>query len=548
MISGVRAITGGWAAVIDDAVIAVRTHDVLGGHLPLVGIYTSLTAAAHASTRLHHLGPLEFWLFAVPARLWGPAATGLALAAAVVNALAAIGAVWIGHRLGGVRLAAFGAAAAGLLAWSLGGQILHDPWNPHLAIFPFLFLLLACWSLATGDVWMFPVVAFTASFVAQLHLTFVAPAALTAIWASLGCALALRRQRSDDPVASERVRRATRRSLTVAGVVALACWSGPIADEVAGSANLSGLTRAVLGGGYQTVGPRIAWRDLVHATSLPPVWLHPSTGIVKPDTAPSAVAVATSVLVLGALVTATAWAWRRRSWRLAAVGTTALVACVGTFVTAARTPAAYHYQDLIWARRVWWPVGLFVWIALGCAVGTWAAARWPQWWRRAELPAVAAGLLAVAVFVVAAWPRLGPAQDYGSAGFAAVRTLGSAVNRSLPGSGPWLVRSEGSFAVNIVGPGVASELVYRGRPILVANTSFPDFGDAHFVGPDRRATATLAVVSGVRPEPPGPGYRVVARWDPADVSGVFRGYHENTFLIPVTPITVYLSTGHRGSP
>ncbi|MBV8949280.1 MAG: hypothetical protein JOZ99_00275 [Actinobacteria bacterium] len=539
--SGVLAVTGHWTAVIDNAVIAVRAHDVFTRHIPLVGIYTSLTVAAHTSTRLHHLGPLEFWLAAIPARLGGPAGTGLPVAAAVINALAAAAIVWIGHRLGGPCLCALMAASTALLAWSVGGQILHDPWNPHLAIFVFAFLLAAVWALASGDIWMLPVVGFAASFVVQLHLPYAAPVAFVSIWGVGALVVALRRRRTE--LTDEQwlgLRRTLTRAVVATVVVVLACWSGPLVDQLTGSGNLGAVARAALGGGYPVLGIGIAWRDLVHATSIPPLWLRPVTSIVKPDTAPSAIDVVTSMLVLATLVGVACWAWAQRRARIAAVSTTALTACVGAFLTTMRTPATYHYQDLIWARRAWWPTGIFVWVALVAAAGSLAATRWPDAWPRARPAVVAAGFAALIVALVAAWPRLGPADDYGSSGFGAVRALAPTVAGSLHGSGPYLMTSEGAWAINVVAPGLASDLIYRGDDVVVPNSNFPDFGWAHFVHRASPPKSHVLVVSGAGAGRPRPGYRLVAQWDPATEGAPYRSYRQTFFLVPIDRVAVYL--------
>jgi hypothetical protein len=324
--------------------------------------------------------------------------------------------------------------------------------------------------------------------------------------------------------------------------VSLACWTAPIIDQVAGSGNLIGVGRAAAGGNFPTVGFGIAWHDLVRATSVPPMWLHPFTGIVKRDSAPGGLAVVTSVLVLAALVATTTWAWATRSRRLAAVGTTALVACAGTFLAAAHTPGAYHYQDLIYGRRIWWPVGLFVWIVLGGAAGTLLAARFPRWWRRAELPAVVTALAGIAVALVVTWPRLGPAQDYGSAGFDAARTLGPAVAASLRGPGPWVIRPQGDLALTIVGPGLVSQLLYRGRSVLIDDSYFPDFASATSPGDRRRPSGTILVLSAKDAGQAKEGFRLVARWDPASSPEPYRSYRQTAFLIPIEPVAVYLST------
>lgn len=553
-ISGVRAVSGGWTPVIDNSVIAVRTHDVFGGHLPLVGIYTSLTVAAHTSTRLHHLGPMEYWLAAVPTTLGGSYGRGLVATAAAINGLAAAGMVWLGHRIGGTRVAALAALGAAVLAWSLGGQILHDPWNPHLAIFPFAFLLMAAWCVATGDAWMLPIVALAASLVTELHLTFVAPALFVSAWGVIGLAIARRRTTVTADATQPLDRPSLRWPVVTTVAVAIACWVGPIADQIGGSGNLSGLLHAVVGGNYATEGFKVAWDSLVHATSVPPAWATPYTPVVKVAPAPGAVAIATSVAVLVALLACTTWAWTRSMTRLATAGTTALFACAGALLTTAQTPSAYFYDRLLWARRVWWPVGVFVWMTLGYAAIVIVADRWGERWRkqlagttrwslRSSLDGVVAAIAAfgILVAVVAAWPRLGPAQDYGSAGFAAVRALSSPTRASISGRGPWLMTWRGDLAANVVGPGLASELIAHDKPVVVEDANFPDFGSSHVLARGRRAAGRLLVASGSDVDRAPAGYRLVARWTPSS-HGKYRNYRQTLFLVGLGPVAVYQST------
>src|SRR4051812_31405055 len=53
----------------DDAVIAPRSYDVLTSHSPLVGQYSASSVVLGQPS--HSLGPMLYWLLAVPARL-GP--------------------------------------------------------------------------------------------------------------------------------------------------------------------------------------------------------------------------------------------------------------------------------------------------------------------------------------------------------------------------------------------------------------------------------------------------------------------------------------------
>jgi hypothetical protein len=536
IVSGVLAAHRGWATTIDNPIIAVRAHDALTRHPPLVGMYITLTTITNSPTRLHHLGPLPFWLFAVPVRAGGPSGVGLVFGASAINALAAAGSVWVAHRLGGLRLATIVTVGAALLAWSLGGQVLHDPWTPHIALFPFLFFLLAAAATANGDVWLLPLAAFTASFVVQAHATYVVPVALAGVWLVVGLVLRLRARKGEDGLRAKVIR-----SLIVAGAVLVVCWIGPLFDQLFRSHNTTKVAGAVMKS-YPRNGFGVAWRDLVHATSIPPVWLEPFTGVIKIDTSPGWFETLTSLLVLGALGGATWWAWSRQSWTHITLCMTAIAAGVGAFMASASAPVDYHWTEFLYPRRLWWIVGVFVWIALAHTALSLAAVRGPRKWERSDALAIGVGVGAIVIAMIAVWPRLGPAQDYGSAGFGPVRDLGAAVANELHGDGPWELRTHGDFAQSVVGPGVASDLILRGKPVLVPDTNFPDLGRPHFVEPDHPPAHQVLIVSGPQAGEPIPGYTMVGRWDPATAPEPYRSYHQTLLVVPLDPVAAYVST------
>jgi hypothetical protein len=474
-------------------------------------------------------------VLALPARLLGPSAVGLTVAAAAVNAAAAGAMVMIGQRLGGRVLAAIVAVATAVLGWSLGGQVLHDPWVVHLAIVPFALLLLACVALAAGDAWMLPVAVVVASFVVQLHLTF-APAALIALVTATAVFAWQRRSAGKTALP----RRGIRRPAIVALVAALVAWAPPIVDQFAGRGNLGAVARAAFGG-HPTLGLRAGLRALVHATSISPVWLEPRTGIIVPDRAPDTVDVVSSTVVLGLVVTAMVWALRRRHRLVGWLTGAALVAGAAATFTTMQVPVEYRYDQFVYPRRFWWPVGVLTWVALAYAAAVFTADRVPRARRVARFgPVVAAAAMLLAF--VAVWPRLGVAQDYGSAGFGPVRRLGACVSKALPHDGAWLVATEGDFAHAVVAPGVASELVYRGRTVLMADRNFPDLGAPHYPSARRRPRGTVLVVSDATAGRYRPGYTLVALWDPKRAPAPFDRYRATMLVIPVTRTAAYVSS------
>ena len=76
---------------------------------------------------------------------------------------------------GGRPLMLMTAVAIALMCTSLAAETFHDVWNPAASLFPFLLLILLCWSLAGGRHRLLPVTVLVASFVVQAHLAFLAP-------------------------------------------------------------------------------------------------------------------------------------------------------------------------------------------------------------------------------------------------------------------------------------------------------------------------------------------------------------------------------------
>jgi HSP20 family protein len=107
IVATANAVRGGWIPGADQAIIATRAYDVFSSHTPLVGQYTLAGQVTGKVT--HSLGPMLFWLLALPARFGSPASITWTMGA--VNTLAIVGVVALARRRAGVVLM-FAAALA----------------------------------------------------------------------------------------------------------------------------------------------------------------------------------------------------------------------------------------------------------------------------------------------------------------------------------------------------------------------------------------------------------------------------------------------------
>ena len=170
VVAAVRAVIDGWIPIGDDALVAIRARDVLTVDHPLLGTWTS--ASIDAGVDMNHPGPLLFDALAAPVRVFGGHA-GVALGVMAVNVVAAWTVVVVAWRRAGRIGAVVGAATVAYLLWTMGSELLFDPWNPHVLIVPCLALLACAWSIGCGGWRALPVFVAIGSFCVQTHLGYV---------------------------------------------------------------------------------------------------------------------------------------------------------------------------------------------------------------------------------------------------------------------------------------------------------------------------------------------------------------------------------------
>jgi hypothetical protein len=145
----------------DVALLELRIRDVFSSHPPLTGAYSRYGWS--------HPGPLMFYLFAVPYRLFGNDANALRVATMLFNLIALGLLLWLAHRRGRAPLVAV-ATAATLLIWGLQADALSYGWNVTVTVVPFMLTAVACWSVLRGDHRALIAAAVSAVFVFETHV------------------------------------------------------------------------------------------------------------------------------------------------------------------------------------------------------------------------------------------------------------------------------------------------------------------------------------------------------------------------------------------
>ena len=464
VLAAVRLVVSHRAPIGDNGLIALRANDVLTANHPWFGTWTS--ASLSTGIDFNNPSPLHFDVLALFVKPFGVAA-GAVLGAAFLNALAIGIAVRQGFHFAGRRgemLMALGAVA---LSFSLGSEMLADPWQPHNLVLPFFAVLVCCVSLAAGRWSSAPWAVLLGSLVLGAHLSFT-----YVVLAVLAVSLVMAWRRSPD---------GRRRGALLVGVSGLVAWSQPILEQLFGSGrgNLGRVLQAT-GGDQKPLGLRMGVRLVGQVLTSPPWWLRgsfasaiPETGYspdgsLRPKGLMSAPWATVGVLGLVSLLLVLCVVTARRGTIVAStpvlIATTAVLAALATATVMPAGVLGLAPHQVRWL----WPIGALVWVAVLNVLDLKAV-------RARVSPDVRQRLVlaAIALLVLANLPAhlsdLGPYDSRAANG--AIRSLMAQVSKAgLPGP-TYFDGSNLVFAEPYSGP-VLAALAEVDAPIRAGDASF----------------------------------------------------------------------------
>lgn len=478
-----------WVPLGDNALMRMWTDAVGSRRTPLVG--------GDSRFGWNHLGPWLFYLLAIPYRLTGRSAVGLLIGAGAIN----IGSIVMCGRcirsLATDRVAAL--VCAGSVVWLLTapGSRLIDPWNPYVAVLPFLLAAVACWAVLSGaGGWLAWLLA-AGSVSVQSHITFLAPVAVLVI---LSCgAVVLRRTTL------------TRSQWASAVTVVVVAWLPAIIDMFRpGGRNLWRVVQffTTPSPTSPTAGIRAGISVVLHATGPHGDWLggQPTISVItdvfdgRLGPLPGLGLVA---LVSGGVLS---WRWHDRRTGLFVAVVSSLLATGVVEMAAARGPL-YPYL-FAWVGVV----GMLAWLTPVMALGNHRSS--PHVDDLARAVAVLAAITLTASVILGGLPR-SPREHPADAAIVQ-RLVSETILQLDPHRRYQLLHGHDSFN-SIYELGVIDELRERHIDIVVSPAGVVLFG-RHMTDANASRFAAIEIVSPI--EAAMPNDRVLALSDP--LSGVER--------------------------
>lgn len=216
----------GWHPTGDLAYAELRLRS-MPRHIPLLG--TAGRIADEAGRQGNHPGPLMFWAMWPFYVVFGRTAWAFETAAMAVNLLWTAMAIWLaGLRLRLGALLGLGATVLVLLR-AFGLDAMSQPWNPWMALYPFLALLFATWATYLRVRWA-PIVAVIAgSFAVQCHIGYL-PVVLPLVIAALLGPVVLARRDGEAGGPTPAVRAGAYTTVGIAMLAGVVAWAGPLID------------------------------------------------------------------------------------------------------------------------------------------------------------------------------------------------------------------------------------------------------------------------------------------------------------------------------
>ena len=516
LVAGVRGAVDGWIPTGDDAFSGIRAWDVFSANVPLLGTWSS--ASTYTQLTVNHPGPMHFDLLAVPVRLLGHGG-GTAVGMALINVVSVAGIAWLLYRRLGAPAATAGMGLCACLAWSMGSEMLYDPWNPYATLFPFALFLVSVWCLMAHDLAALLVMVVAGSYVLETHLSYSLLVPGMALFGVAAVGVQLWQRRLADRGAWPALRRRALRWGGGAALLTLLLWTQPIIQQFTTKeqGNLTGLLRSA-SEGTRTPGLGRTLRALGGTLAIPPAWFPPSYAEPSFDLdgsgRPTWLAALGLVVLAGLLAVLGTRAWRRGSTAVAMGAVMGLAAMLMGLLTTLRAPILFEMVPTYF--RWMWPMGLVLWLVVAVAVLDEIAARRSEaegngWTLRLAVP----GLVLALVAGAATLPRV----DHGTASppwtIAAVKAVDDDLADALEDEdGPLLVELSVHQSSTGAGPALFSVLQDAGVEFYVE-----DWPLVRQLGEQRRyeegdADRRLRITGDASPGSKREGEELVASYSP----------------------------------
>lgn len=396
-----RALREDWFPIGDNALLFIRTRDVLTDHHPLLGSWTS--ASLSVGQNMNNPGAMYDWLIAPFAHALPPDAAA-AIGVGTVNLALVVGISAVSHRIGGWELQRWVLLVVALLLWSMGSELLIDIWQPNAMVLVIFALLIVAVGLAIGDDALLPWAAILVSLLLQTYLS-VAYIFVFLVLGTIGARIWLRPPKIGDRPSLIPI------SLT-AGVLAV-LWAPSVYEQLAGSGegNISRLL-ANSSGGDVTLGTANAIRIAGSVAALPPWWGRQGYTTTVPVTrlepdgrtldiaglSPLWVALVGFALVISLLVGLTIAMRRRGDVVHVAAGVIAIVVLIGSVLSLGQLTIGAVGLSPHHARWLW-PLTAFVHLVIVVsAIDLWRASRDAP--SRRQLDRVLGGIVAALIAIV----------------------------------------------------------------------------------------------------------------------------------------------------
>lgn len=461
-----------WAPASDPALMALRSLDVGTPRHPLTG--QPSTSSAYdgdlGTPHVHHLGPLHFYLMAIPVRLLGAALGMLVVSLAIVAASVLLSA-WAVFRQLGPRGGVVAAVAIGAITYTTGAASLVNPVSSNIAGYPVLCSMVLLWCLLCGDLRLLPLAVAVVSFAAQQHLSVVPALAVAVVLVVTAVGVASGRRLRDPAVRSRFARWSV-----VATAVGLVVWAPVLIQQLFGDEpNLTALAKFTRDSDRSTIGWGAGARQVANVLAWPPIL---GRDRVTGNTLLEEASVTTWLSAGLVIVAAGAvgwWWWRGSQRRRAALVAMVAVLAVGGLVSGSSVPDSLEQGRIALYQWVW-PLAFFVVVTFGLAladgVRRWVPGAVAGRWLRPVGATTA--LLAVVVSAVLSSASDRPSNNLSTAYSPVERrsfdALGDQVMARSDDLGHvTVVLERGGELLDGFGPGLTVELTERGVDVRLSH-------------------------------------------------------------------------------